>query len=174
VLTAHGLIRYFVLFVIDLESRRVEIAGISPQPCDAWMRQMARNLTDPVDGFLRLARFLIHDRDPLFSASFRATLAAVGVDTVKLPAKSPNLNAYAERFVRSIRNECLDRVIPLGEEHLRSSIRTYVAHYHLERNHQGLDNELIFPPRDPPLSDGRILCRDHLGGTLRYYYREAA
>lgn len=123
VLTARGLIRYFVLFVIDLESRRIEIAGISSQPCDAWMRQTARNLTDATDGFLRGTRFLIHDGDPLFSASFRATLAAVGVDTVKLPAKSPNLNAYAERFVRSIRAECLSRMIPLGEEHLRASIR---------------------------------------------------
>ena len=103
VLTTRGLIRYFVLFVIDLKTRRVEIAAISYQPYDDWMRQMARNLTDAIDGFLRDARFLIHDRDPLFSASFRATLAAVGVKTVKLPARSPNLNAYAERFVEDVK-----------------------------------------------------------------------
>ena len=174
VLTASGLIRYFVLFVIDLKTGRVEIAGISHQLYDEWMTQMARNLTDAIDGFLRDTRFLIHDRDPLFSASFRATLRGVDVETVKLPARSPNLNAYAERFVRSIKSECLSRMIPLGENHLRASIRAFVAHYHLERNHQGLDNELITPSRESCRSDGRIQCRERLGGTLRYYYREAA
>ena len=174
VLTRHGLVRYFVLFVIDLKTRRVEIAGISHQPYDEWMKQMARNLTDVMDGFLRDTRFLIHDRDPLFSASFRATLGAIGVETVKLPARSPNLNAYAERFVRSIKSECLSRMIPLGENHLRASIRAFVAHYHLERNHQGLDNELICPVRESKRTDGGILCRERLGGTLRYYYRDAA
>ncbi len=127
VLTARGLIRYFVLFVIDLKSRRVEIAGISHQPYDDWMKQMARNLTDAIDGFLRDARFLIHDRDPLFSASFRATLSPAGVETVKLPARSPNLNAHAERFVRSIKHECLNRIVSLGENHLRTAVRAYVA-----------------------------------------------
>ena len=174
VLTRHGLVRYFVLFVIDLKTRRVEIAGISHQPYDEWMKQMARNLTDAIDGFVRDTRFLIHDRDPLFSASFRATLGAVGVETVKLPARSPNLNAYAERFVRSIKSECLSRMIPLGENHLRASIRAFVAHYHLERNHQGLDNELICSAQDSLGSDGRIRCRERLRGTLRYYYRDAA
>ena len=98
VLTRHGLVRYFVLFVIDLKTRRVEIAGISHQPYDEWMKQMARNLTDAMDGFLRDTRFPIHDRDPLFSASFRATLGAVGVETVKLPARSPNF----ERLRRTL------------------------------------------------------------------------
>ena len=174
VLTAHGLIRYFVLFVIDLKSRRVQIAGISPEPCDAWMRQMACNLTDAVDGFLRTTRLLIHDRDPLFSASFRGALRAVGIQPVKLPAKSPNLNAYVERFVLSIRGECLGQIIPLGEGHLRATIRAFVAHYHRERNHQGLGNELIVAQRDPTGRDGPIRCRERLGGTLRYYYRDAA
>ena len=174
VLTTSGLIRYFVLFVIDLKTRRVEIAGISHQPYDNWMTQVARNLTDAIDGFLRETRFLIHDRDPLFSKSFRATLGAVGVETVKLPARSPNLNAYAERFVRSIKSECLSRMIPLGENHLRASVRAFVAHYHLERNHQGLDNELICPAQEMPEIEGGIRCRERLGGMLRYYYREAA
>ena len=129
VLTARGLIRYFVLFVIDLETRRVEIAGIVHQPYEDWMKQIARNLTDAIDGFLRTTRFLIHDRDPLFSASFRATLSPAGVETVKLPARSPNLNAHAERFVRSIKHECLNRIVPLGENHLRTAVRAYVAHY---------------------------------------------
>ena len=174
VLTARGLVRYFVLFVIDLKTHRVEIAGICHQPYGDWMRQVARKLTDAIDGFLRDARFLIHDRDPLFSASFFATLGAVGVETVKLLARSPNLNAYAERFVRSIKSECLSRMIPLGENHPRASIRAFVAHYHLERNHQGLDNELICSAQETLPSDGGIRCRERLGGTLRYYYRDAA
>ena len=174
VLTGGGLIRYFVLFVIDLKTRRVEIAGIYHQPHNEWMKQVARNLTDVVDGFLRDARYLIHDRDPLFSESFQATIDAVGVKTVKLPAKSPNLNAYAERFVRSIKYECLNKLILLGENHLRTVVRAYVAHYHLERNHQGLDNELIVPLRGRFRTEGGIHCRERLGGTLRYYYREAA
>ncbi len=174
VLTTGGLIRYFVLFAIDLKTRRVEIAGISHQPYDEWMRQMARNLTDVVDGFLRDASYLIHDRDPLFSASFRATLTAVGVKTVKLPTRSPNLNAYAERFLRSVKSECLNRMIPLGENHLRTIVRAYVAHYHLERNHQGLEDELLCPPEESRGSEDSIRCRERLGGMLRYYYREAA
>ena len=118
VLTTGGLIRYFVLFVIDLKTRQVNIAGISHQPENDWMKQMARNLTDVFDGFLRDARYLIHDREPLFSEAFHTILAAAGVQAVKLPAKSPNLNAYAERFVRSIKEECLDRMVLLGEHHL--------------------------------------------------------
>ena len=152
----------------------MEIAGIRYQPYDEWMKQMARNLTDAIDGFVRDTRFLIHDRDPLFSASFRATLGAVGVETVKLPARSPNLNAYAERFVRSIKSECLSRMIPLGENHLRVSIRAFVAHYHLERNHQSLDNKLIFPVQESCKIEDSIRCRERLGGMLRYYYHEAA
>ena len=140
------------------------------------MKQIARNLTDAIDGFLRTTRFLIHDRDPLFSASFRATLSPAGVETVKLPARSPNLNAHAERFVRSIKHECLNRIVPLGENHLRTAVRAYVAHYHLERNHQGLDNRLISEVPDSPCTegDGSIQCRESLGGILRYYFREAA
>ena len=124
--------------------------------------------------FFHEARFLIHDRDPLFSASFRSTLSAAGVETVKLPARSPNLNAYAERFVRSIKHECLNRIVPLGENHLRTAVRSYVTHYHLERNHQGLYNRLISEVADSPGTEGSIQCRERIGGILRYYYREAA
>ena len=112
-LTSVGLIRYFVLFVIDLKSRRVRIAGMAPEPDGRWMRQVARNLTYAYDGFLASSRYLIHDRDPLFTEEFRWILQASGVRTVKLPAQSPNLNAYAERFVRSIKEECLSQIIPL-------------------------------------------------------------
>ena len=172
VLTHAGLIRFLVFFVIDLKSRRVKIAGIAPEPDGQWVQQVARNLTDVDDGFLNGRRYLIHDRDPLFTEEFRRILRPGGVKTVKLPAQSPDLNAYAQRFVRSIREECLSQVIPLGERHLRWVIGEYVKHYHLERNHQGLGNELIEP--NDVLERGRVVCRQRLGRLLRYYYRRAA
>jgi len=132
VLTRTGLVRYFVLFIIDLRTRRVEIAGIARRPDGEWMKQIARNLTDAEDGFLSGARYLIHDRDPLFTDAFRELLKLSDVKTVKLPARSPDLNAYAERFVLSIRSECLDQIIPLGERHLRKAVREYTEHYHAE------------------------------------------
>ncbi len=113
VLTRWCLVRYFVLFVIDLETRRVEIAGITRQSDGEWMMQIARNLSDADEGFLNGSRYLIHDRDPLFTEAFRRVLGSSGVRTVKLPARSPDLNAYAERFVRSIKSECLAQIIPL-------------------------------------------------------------
>ncbi len=94
--------------------------------------------------------------------------------TVKLPARSPNLNAYAERFARSIKSECLAQIIPLGERHLRKAGQEYTDHYHFERNHQGLDNELIEKPIDGPNMDGAVECRERLGGILKYYHRRAA
>ena len=174
VITRSGLVRYFVLFVIDLKTRRVEIAGIVPRPDGAWMKQIARNLTDVDDGFLIGARYLIHDRDPLFTRSFRQVLKSSGVKTVKLPARSPNLNAYAERFVRSIKSECLSQIIPLGERHLRQAVKEFTEHYHVERNHQGLDNELIDDQRCAGSMDGDVEGRERLGGVLNYYYRRAA
>ncbi len=119
VLRPFGLVRYFVFFVIDIGPRRVQIAGISKQPSGAWMTQIARNLTEYFDGFLRGKRYLILDRGPLYTRVFRSTLAASGVKVVRLPSRSPNLNAFSERFVLSVKSECLDRVIPLGERHLR-------------------------------------------------------
>ena len=174
IITKAGLVRYFVLFVIDLKTRRVEVAGIIQQPYGEWMKQIARNLTDVVDGFLKKTKYLIHDRDPLYTREFADILASGGVRTVKLPAQSPDLNAYAERFVRSIKKECLERMILLGEHHLRRAVREYLSHYHRERNHQGLDNRLIESlPKDTP-TQGPVLRRERLGGMLSYYHREAA
>jgi transposase InsO family protein len=146
VLTRTGLVRYFVLFIIDLQTRKVEINGIAQQPDGEWMKQIVRTLTDADDGFLNGTRYLIHDRDPLFTRAFSELLESSGVETVKLPARSPNLNAYAERFVRSIKSEFLAQIIPLGESHLRKAVKEYTEHYHIERNHQGLGNELIHKP----------------------------
>ncbi len=172
--TPFGLVRYMVFFVIELSTRRVEIAGIAPDPNGSWMNQVARNLTDYADGFLVGDRYLIHDRDPLYTAQFTKTLAAVGVRCVKLPPKSPNLNAYAERFVRSIKSECLDRMIFFGEKHLRHVVKEYVAHYHAERNHQGLGNALIERSDEGAGNTGPVVSRARVGGMLKYYDRTAA
>ncbi len=112
VLTFTGIIRYYVLFAMRLETREVKIVGITAQPCEFWMKQMARNRTNPVDGFLRDTRYLIMDRDPLFTTYFRRMLKDSGMKLVRLPAGSPNLNAFAERFVLSIKSECLNKIIP--------------------------------------------------------------
>ena len=171
--TGLGLVRHQVFFVIDLSTRRVEIAGISPVPTGLWMSQVARNLIDEFSGFLRGKGYLIHDRDPLYTRDFRALLTKAGVKPVRLPPQSPNLNAYAERFVLSIKSECLDRMVFLGEKHLRRAILSYVEHYHLERSHQGLGNRLIECSRLQPAA-GPVVRQERLGGLLNHYYREAA
>jgi len=137
-----GLIRYHVLFAIDIASRKVEILGIAANPGGAWMEQMARNLVDALDGFLLGKRYLLLDRDPLYTQAFRQILDQAGVKTVRLPAHSPNLNAFAERFVLSIKSECLDRLIPLGEAHLRRAILEYTNHYHEEHRLASVRTEL--------------------------------
>ena len=163
-----------MLFFIDLSTGRVEIAGVAREAHGLWMSQMARNLTDAGEGFLIGKRYLIHDRDPLFTAEFLKILEASGIESVKLPRRSPNLNAHAERFVRTIKESCWERMILFGEGWLRKAIREFVEHYHQERNHQGLGNRLIV--RQEPCADGRgaIHRRQRLGGMLNYYYREAA
>jgi len=174
VMTWRGLVRYSVFFVMELRTRRVHIAGIQRDPDGHCLLQIARNLLNDFDGFLRGKTHLILDRDPLFTAAFKDLLGQGGVKVVTLPRRSPNLNAYSERFVRSIKDECLGRMVILGERHLRHAIRHYMAHYHSERNHQGLDSALIDPGPEADRQEGRILCRPRLGGLLRHYYREAA
>ncbi len=172
--TKHGLIRHAVLFVIDLATRKVEIAGVLPQPDGLWMKQVARNWTDCLCGFLKGKKYLIHDRDPLFTHDFAKILRAAGVKVVKLPPRSPNLNAYAEAFVRSIKYECLNRMIFFGTGHLRRTVNEFVEHYHGERNHKGLSNRLILPKGGCRPGTGLIRCRERLGGLLKYYHRRAA
>jgi transposase InsO family protein len=138
------------------------------------MVQIARNLTDCFAGFLNGKRYLIHDRDPLYTAQFTKTLAAAVVDCLKLPPKSPNLNAYAERFVRSIKSECLDRMIFFGGRHLRYAINEYIQHYHTERNHQGIGNQLIEGRNKDAENTGPVVARTRVGGMLKYYHRAAA
>jgi len=174
ILTLVGLLRYYVFFVIHIETRRVNIAGISHQPHDRWMQQIARNPTDAQEGFLRGIKYLLVDRDPLYTEAFRRLLRDEGVDVKRMPPKSPNLRPHAERFVRSIKEECLSRMILLGERHLRRAVTEYGRHYHTERNPQALGNELIIRSGTTAAVTGPVKCRERLGGLLRYYYREAA
>jgi transposase InsO family protein len=160
-----GLVTYHVLLVMDLSTRRIYLAGTTSHPNQAWMMQMGRSLTDAFDGFLLHKRFIILDRDRKFCEAFRALLESAGTAPLRLPPRSPNLNAYAERVVRSIKEECLERMIFFGEASLHRALREYVVHYHRERNHQGLDNRQ---------SSGRVQCLERLGGILRYYHRQAA
>ena len=175
--TQGGLVTYYVLFFMHLATRRVHIAGITPHPNEPWMIQVARNVTMADVGFLSSSRYLIHDRDSKFCESFRDTIEGVGVTPVRLPARSPDLNAFAERWVRSVKEECLSKLILFGENSLRHALKEYVAHHHHERNHQGKDNLLLFP--EPAIAqtnglESAIQCRERLGGLLRFYHREVA
>ena len=174
VLTLRGLVTYYVLFFIHLESRRVDIAGLTVHPNEAWMKQIARNVTMDDCGALRDCRYLLHDRDTKITRSFRAIIASGGVEPLVLPAHSPNLNASAERWVRSVKEECLSRVILFGERSLRRALSNFVDHFHAERNHQGKGNVLLFPRVKDRQREGPVRCRERLGGLLRYYHREAA
>ncbi len=168
--TRTGLTRYYVLVCIDYATRKVEIAGISQQPYGEWMTQMARNLTDPLSGFLRDKKYLIHDRDPLFTKEFRRILRDSGVRPIRTLPMAPHLNCVIERFIRSIKSESLNRMLIFGQHHLEYIVREYIEHYNHERPHQGLNDEMIEPP---PKGEGEIICQERLGGLLKYYRRAA-
>ena len=139
------------------------------------MEQMARNATDETSGCLRQQRYVLHDRDTKFCASFRSILTTGGVQALTLPPRSPNLNAFAERWVRSVKQECLSKLILFGEGSLKRALTEFAQHYHTERNHQGKDNVLLFPSPDEmkASTNGSVQCRERLGGLLRYYCRAA-
>ncbi len=172
--TKGGLVTYYLLFVMEVATRRVHFAACTPTLGDDYMKQIARNLTDPFDGFLHGKKYVLMDRDSHFSSAFRTMLRNADVDPVRLPAKSPNLNAHLERFHLSIKSECLTRIIFFGEHSLRHAVNTYLIHYHRARNHQGLGNRVIDPGEEVGQTEGEIHCREQLGGMLNYYYRNAA
>ena len=172
--TPRGLTRFTVLVLMHLASRRGQIAGISAEPDGPWVTQLMRNATDAEDGCLRHIRVLIHDRDPLFRPAVRDPLPPADVTPLRRPARAPNQNACTERFVRTIKDSCLERMVLIGEGSLRRAGREFVAHYHHERNHQGLDNRLILPLSTAPPPRGRVPCRQRLGGMLHYDSRSAA
>jgi putative transposase len=174
-LSWRGLVTYYVLFFLNLESRRVTIAGITRHPDQEWMEQIARSATQDGCGYLHPCRYVLHGRDSKFCQSFRSALASGSVRTILLPPKSPNLKAFPERWIRSVKQECLSKVIPFGEGPLMRVLTEYSRHCHHERNHQGKDNRLLFPEMsDSPSPRGRAIeCRQRLGGLLKYY-RHAA
>jgi len=173
--TLGGLVTYYVLFFIHLGSRQIHVAGVTPHPNEAWMMQVARNVTMEEWGFLLPGQYLIHDRDGKYCPAFQQIVDTAGVTRVPLPPRSPNLNAYAERWVRSVKEECLSRLILFGEASLRHALQEYVEHYHHERNHQGKGNVLLFPvvSQDSERT-GPMQCRERFGGLLKYYTHEAA
>jgi transposase len=175
VLTWRGLATYYVLFFIQLETRRVSLAGVTRHPTSEWMLQMARNATDESSGFLRGQRYLLHDRDTKYCAAFLNVLRSGGTEPLALPSRSPNLNAFAERWVRSIRQECLSKLILFGEASLRRALSEFIDHYHFERNHQGKGGLLLVPSPVVVITSGRrtVRCIDRLGGLLRFYSRAA-
>src|SRR2546428_2826825 len=172
--TWHGLVTYYVLIVMELATRRVQVAGITPHPTAAFMQQCARQLTDPCEGFLLGKRYLLHDRDTKYTQAFDALMKESGVEPIVLPPRSPNLNAHCERFVRSIKEEVLEQMVMLGECALYYAIQQYLAHYHYERNHQGLDNHLIAREEGVGCPTGQVVRRQRLGGLISYYHRAAA
>jgi putative transposase len=174
VATWRGLVTYYVLVVMELATRRVQMAGITSHPTAAFMQQCARQLTDPFDGFLLGKLYLLHDRDTKFTQAFDALLKASGVEPIVLPPRSPNLNAHGERFVRSIKEEALNRMVMVGAPALSYVIHQYLAHDHAERNHQGLANQLIAAESGVGRHSGPVRRRERLGGLLRDYYRDAA
>lgn len=176
VFTLKGLVTYYVLFFIHLESRKVYLAGMTPHPDEEWMKQIGRNVTMEQWGFLANCRYLLHDRDGKFCPAFDQIIESGNVQPIQLPARSPNLNAFSERWVKSVKEECLGKLILFGESSLRRSLQAYELHYHEERNHQGKGNTLLFPSQARPVGSdqGSVQCQERLGGLLKYYYRRAA
>jgi transposase InsO family protein len=170
--TPRGLATFYTLFVLELSSRRVHLTGSTPYPTEAFVVQAMRDLANAIDGVLADGCVLICDRDGKWSPGVLEFLEHVGVRVIRTPFRAPNCNAYAERFVRSIKEECLERMILFGERHLRRTIAEFVAHYHGERNHQGIGNELI-QPLERADGQGRVRRRERIGGMLNYYYRAA-
>ena len=147
--------------------------GPDPSPNEAWVKQIARNVTG-ITGQLTNARYLIHDRDGKYTEGFDRILAGTGIEAIKLPPRSPNLNAYSERWIRCVKSECLEQLILFGERSLAYALKEYVAHHQQERNHQGLDNLIPFPDERLKTEQGPITKSARLGGLLQFYYRQAA
>jgi len=177
VLTLAGIRHFHVFVFIQYCTRQIKVVGVRDTPDGAWMEQMAKNLTCPFDSELPDCKYLVHDRDTLYTQKFEQILKDFGITPIKTPPRSPNLNPFIERFNRSIKEECLENMIIFGEKNLRKFLKEYAEHYHFERNHQGLGNQII--KADDTLihsrkGEGKIIKNERLGGLLNYYYRKAA
>ncbi len=164
----------YLLFAMHLDTREVQFVGMTENPHEEWMLNQARKLTDPIDGFLINKTHMIIDNDTIFGEAFQEALNWDGPKCVRTCIKTPNMNANMERFFRTFKEEALTWTIPRSEWHLRWIIKEHLAYYHEERNHQGIDGEIINPGDEVGQSEGNIVCKERLGGNLRYYYREVA
>jgi putative transposase len=170
-----GLTTYYILFFLHIGTRRAHIAGVTPHPNEAWMKQFARNETMDTWGFLKPGQYLIHDRDGKYCPVFQDIIDHAGITRVPLPPRSPNLNAFAERWVRSVIPEALSKLILFGERALWHALKEYTSHFHEEHPHQGISNVIPFPSRRPTQDRaGQMQCRERLGGLLKYYEWPAA
>jgi putative transposase len=166
--------RFYLLFVIEIDRRRVHVLGVTANPIGPWVTQVARNFASDLEDAGRCFRFLIRDRDTKFTATFDAVLASIGIETIRTPVASLRANAFAERFVRTVRQDCLDHFLLVSQRHLQALLAEYVCHYNEARPHRSLD-------LDPPLpraatsttGDGKVIRRDVLGGIVHEYERAA-
>jgi len=174
-LSRRGIRQAFALVFLNIATRRVWVSPCTTHPRLAWAQNQAQAFMRYVGQHGLQVDLVTHDRDCNFRPSFDAVLTEGGARVQKLAYRSPNLNAYVERFIQSIQQECLDHFLVFGEQHFDYLVREYVAHYHEERPHQGLENRLVIGqhPPAPPDADGQIHCRTRLGGLLKHYYRAA-
>jgi putative transposase len=170
--------RLYVAFVIELRTRRVHLLGITRYPTGQWATQLARNLADELEEAGARFTYLIRDRDAKFTAAFDAVLASIGIRTLPTAPQAPKMNAYAERFVRTVRAECTDRMLIVGNRHPCANLTEYIGHYNTGRSHQGEGMGLRAPDDAPdviafPIPPARVQRRARLAGLINEY-RQAA
>jgi putative transposase len=172
--TPTGLVPYFLLVFLHVGSRRVFVSAPTANPDSTWVTQQARNFVLQADGAIEPPTILLRDHDTKFSGAFDAVLKSDGIEVMPVGPRAPNLNAFVERWVQSVKQECLDHFVILGERHLHHLVAEYVRYYHAHRPHQGIGNELLTPPAQPPPDEGEVVCESRLGGLLKHYHRRAA
>jgi len=168
-----SLTRLYVLFVIEVDRRRVHVLGVTAHPTGDWVTQAARNLLLDLGDHADRFRFFVRDRDTKFTAPFDAVFADAGVRVLKTPPRAPQANAFAERWVRTVRAECLDWILLTGPRHLERVLAVYVEHYNTVRPHRALQLAAPLDAGEPPVAGGRIVRRDLLGGLIHEYHRAA-
>jgi putative transposase len=163
----------YILIFIEIGSRRVHFAGCTAHPDNAWITQQARQVMWELDEREPAIHFLIRDNDKKFSHAFDTVFRSAGIHVIPIPYHAPNANVYAERWIRSVREECLDKVLIINQAHLRHVMREYVAFFNTARPHQGIDQRIPIPPASRATS-GPVRCRNVLGGIIHDYYLDAA
>ena len=163
-----------MLFVIEIDRRQVHLLGVTANPNGPWVTQVARNFVSDLEAADHRFRFLIRDRDTKFTTSFDTVLASIAIETIRTPVASPRANAFAERFVRTIRNDCLDHLLVVSRGHLEAVLAEYIRHYNEARPHRGLQLDQPLPrPAISASSDGNVTRHDVLGGIIHEYERAA-